>query len=140
MKKDTNNLQYGIYIDHKTAFVIAVDNLTVTTEEIRNAFAVSPHYAGETSSKTGMLGVTVSPQRRQQNKGNSDFRKFCKTVLAPLKRVNQVMLFGPADAKYELHKVMEEKKSLAQLYCRVKTTDKMNKADAVRFVKALYLS
>jgi hypothetical protein len=141
MKKDTNNLQYGIYIDHTTAFVITVNEFNaVKTEEIRNTFVSPSRFSGETTVKSGMLGTTLDHQRSKQNKANTDFKKFCNSVTTSLKKVNQLLLFGPADAKYALHHAIENKKSLARHYCVVKTTAPLNKSAATRFVKEYYTS
>ena len=138
MKKDFNTLQYGIFIDHKKAVVVSINEKNLIATESFKAPLTGLHFKGEKTTKTGLLGKTVNRQKKQQNQTNLNFRKFCKTVAGQLKRANQIYIFGPADAKYALQNEVQKRKSLAAVYLKVATTAPMLQKEVIRTVKKYY--
>ena len=138
MKKDFNTLQYGIFIDHKKAVVVSINEKNLIATESFKAPLIALHFKGEKTTKTGLLGKTVNRQKKQQNQTNLNFRKFCKTVAGQLKRANQIYIFGPADAKYALQNEVQKRKSLAAVYLKVATTAPMLQKEVIRTVKKYY--
>lgn len=138
MKKAYNTLQYGVFIDQQKAHVVSIDEKNkIVSTTLRNA-PVHQRFKGEATTKTGMLGHTLNRQRQQQNREHEYFRKFCKTVANQLKKANQVLIFGPADAKYLLHQEMEKMKTLKQLYVVIGRSAPLTRAEAERKVKQYY--
>ncbi|MFM7838826.1 MAG: hypothetical protein ACKO6K_04615 [Chitinophagaceae bacterium] len=138
MKKDFNTIQYGIFIDHKKAVVVSIDEKNQIATESLKAPLTSLHFKGEKTTKTGMLGKTVNRQKKQQNQTNLNFRKFCKTVAGQLKKANQIYIFGPADAKYALQNEIEKRKSLSAVYLKVAKAAPMVQKEVIRTVKKYY--
>jgi hypothetical protein len=90
-------------------------------------------FKGEETNKIGMLGTTLGGQRKRQNKENELTKHFMKDVLSKLSQPSVIMIVGPADAKYDLHRQLDKTKSLKPAFVEIKTTDKMKPAE----VKAL---
>ena len=135
MKKSVNIMQYGIFIDHKKAILVSIDGKNNTaTEEIK--MTESPaRFSGESTDKTGMFRHTLDHQSRKQNKDQNEFRKFCKEIATRLKFANQIFIFGPAEGKYDLHREIEGRKSMSNVYVEIGSSDKMTKAEVIRTVQ-----
>lgn len=138
MKKAYHTIQYGVFIDHKKAYIVGIDEKNKMSSETLKAPLVQPRFKGETTTKTGMLGHTLNRQAQQQNRENGYFRKFCKVVAGRLKKANQLFIFGPSEAKYVLHQELEHTKSLKHLYVVMGKSEPLTRAEAERYVKQYY--
>lgn len=138
MKKAFNNRQYGVFIDTKKAILVSIDDQKEMTAEDFRSPLPALHFAGETTTKTGLLGRTLSRQPHVQRKTQEDFRKWCKTIVAKMVKASQVYIFGPSEAKYILQHEVERRKTLQNVFMEVETTDKLNRGEVLRQVKAHY--
>jgi hypothetical protein len=135
MKKNVNIMQYGIFIDHKKAIIVAIDGENnISSEEYK--FPASPsRFAGEGTDKTGLFRHTLNRQDHKQQRAQAEFKKFCKEIVGKLNKANQVYIFGPAEGKYDLYREIEGRKSMSEVYVEIGTSDKMKKTEIVRAVK-----
>lgn len=138
MKKAYNTIQYGIFIDNKKAYIVGIDEKNKLASETIKPPQAQMHFKGETTNKTGMLGHTLNRQQKQQNQAHLYFSKFCKTIAGRLKKANQLIIFGPSDAKYILHRELEKVKSLKHLYVVLRKTEPQTRIEAERYVKQFY--
>lgn len=138
MKKAYNLTQYGVFIDHSKAYIVAIDEKNEVSAEALKAPLGHLHFAGEKTTKTGQLGHTLNQQRKQQNKGHQEFSRFCKLITGKLTRANQIYVFGPSTAKQALRREIEQTKALKGIYLKIATRNKMDKRGAVREVKGFY--
>ena len=63
--------------------------------------------------------------KHAQNKLQQQRKAFLKSVVGKMNKVESVIILGPADTKYELHKEMEKKKTFSSIPVQVKSADKM---------------
>jgi len=135
MKKALNTLQYGIYINRRKAVLVSLDG----NRELSTADFSSPvttlHFAGESSSKTGLFGHTLNRQQQQQRKKEEDLKKWCKSLVARMKNAGQVFIFGPSDTKYLLQHEVERRKTMQHVYMEMETTDNLTRNQVIRLVK-----
>jgi hypothetical protein len=127
MKKKNNNcLQYAIWIDLQKAVIACKDEEgSVSTESLQSEIDTRVRFDGEGSNKNRMFGATLNQEKHAQNKIQQQRKAFLKEVVGKLSKVESVIILGPADTKYELHKEMEKKKSLSNVPVQVKSADKM---------------
>lgn len=129
-KPDVNNVDYGIYIDRKVCFVIGLDH------SFHEAFLLS-----ETNVNEGALPRSTKVDRQQehlQNDKNEQLKKFCKSIIERLVNAHSLLIFGPAESKYELQKEIRNTKSLKNVPEELETTDAMDRGGAERFVREYY--
>lgn len=127
MKKKTPDLlQYAIWIDQKKAIIACMDKAgQITTESMESAIETHVRFPGETSSKSRLFSSTLNNEKHQQNKQQQQRKAFLKEVASHLSKVGVVVIMGPAETKYELHKELEKKKSMANARLELKSADKM---------------
>jgi len=131
-KKSANTINYGIWIDHKKAIIVYIDGSGMITEEdLISSVNSRERFPGEGSSKTGLFNTSLNVQAKEQNREQEQMHQFCKRIIAKIPVTAAfVLLVGPAEAKYDLHKEISRKKSLAHIPVEVKTTGKL-KAEAL---------
>ncbi|WP_290798141.1 hypothetical protein [Flavihumibacter sp. UBA7668] len=127
MKKKNNNcLQYAIWIDLQKAVIACKDEEgSVSTESLQSEIDTRVRFDGEGSNKNRLFGAKLNQEKHAQNKLQQQRKAFLKEVVGKLAKVESVIILGPADTKYELHKEMEKKKSLSNVPVQVKSADKM---------------
>lgn len=140
MKKRSNKKNaYAIWLDHKSAIVVCVDGEGNTiTEPIKSGIFARRRFSGEETDKTGMLGKTLDQQKRKQNKEHEMIKHFMKNIVAKISHPSIIMIMGPADAKYDLHRQLDSSKSLKPEWVEIKTMKKM-KASEIRSALAMRL-
>lgn len=125
-KKNPNCLKYAIWIDQQKAIIACMNEEgDISTDTLESGIETHVRFEGETSSKSRLFGATLNKEKQAQNKLNQQRKAYLKGVVAQLKKVESVVIMGPADTKYELHKEMEKKKTLASARVEMKSADKM---------------
>jgi len=125
--KTKSPIHCAIWIDHKKAIIVKREGAAFMAAEVLLSDSAShQRFKGEGSSKTGLFGTTLNNKEKEQHRGQEILGHFYKKVITHIPAtVAFVLLAGPAEAKYELHKVLGKKKSLAHVPTEVKTTGKI---------------
>jgi hypothetical protein len=129
MRKETNSIDYGIYIDGEKAFVIALDHLV--HEALISNIIFENH---EPNPHSGH----VSSQEHVQNRKNGQLKKFCKSIIENVANANCIVVFGPSTSKFELQKEIQNTKRLNNVKEELVVADVMDKTTALQFVKNFY--
>lgn len=90
---------YGIYIDHKKAIIVALNEYDRSLEPLVGVELNIPEEGtGEHEGET------------PQAKAKRLLKAFCKKVIDRLETPpHRVVLFGPSEEKYELHKELQHR-------------------------------
>lgn len=118
MKTRKDFINYGIYIDHKKSFIIALNN--VIHEECI-----------EGSNGNNEI------KKRLHVKNNENIKNFCKSIIGKLDQAHRLLIFGPAESKYQLQKEIKDSKVIHHISEELLVTDKMEKEEALWFVKKI---
>jgi len=137
MKQHIEGMDYGIYIDHPHAIVIAFQGGNESHQVYHSGIGGKHqiHFRGEGSDKTGLFGHTLSNESKHQHQINGDFKKFCKMVIETLAQPRRIFVFGPSDAKFELQRDIRDTKSLQAVPEELKTSTPMEAPEAIRFAR-----
>ena len=114
----------GLWIDHKQAVLVFVENTAEIIKHIRSGIEKSRRKSG----------VSIPADDVRQRELTSHLNVFYDEVAAALKCSKRILLMGPGEAKGELQKRLE----LVPLPGReitVETTDKMTEPQIVAKVK-----
>ena len=110
----------GLWIDHKEAVIVfTASNADSAEETKRMESGMEKHvrYSGHAASEG------VAEDRRDQ-KHASELDQYYDDVIAQLKDVTSILIFGPGEAKGEFKKRLEHKGADERIV-GVETTDKM---------------
>lgn len=130
MKPEVNNIDYGIYIDRKRSFIVAL-----------NHFVHEELLLAETEDNEGLLPRSTNVNRQQvhlQNDKNENLKKFCKHIISRIENAHRILVFGPSMPKFELQQELKETKRLKHIEEILKTTESMTRNEAQLFVQEHY--
>ena len=113
----------GIWMDHHNAHLIEFSTEVKETKTITSDFTFQDKEETLQRSESEM-------HNKEQHKQST----FYKNLAAVIKDYNEVLLFGPTDAKVELFNFLKEKHKYDNIKIEVKNTDKMSDVDQHQFV------
>jgi hypothetical protein len=128
MKTSVNSYRYGVWIDRKHAMIIKIDaEGNQAYSEIISGLGTRTRFEGETTTKTGMLGTTLSWQKKSQEKENNYMKKFVTKVVDCLQNANAVLILGSADTRFELQNAIDKRKTMHDTWIENKPEEKLDR-------------
>jgi acetyl-CoA carboxylase beta subunit len=116
----------GIWMDHSNAHVIEFSP-EMKTRHIQSKFTK------EEKEKT-----LAKSEQMMHNKEQGQQLEFYKQLEEIIQHCDEVLLFGPTDAKRELHNHLSEDHRFANIKIEVKSADKMSEHDEKEFVRKYF--
>lgn len=116
--------QLGIWMDHSSAHIIEYSDSSLETETIDTNFT---HQDKESSLRKS---ENLMHNKEQQQQGN-----YYKKLGEVIKSFDEVLLFGPTDAKTELYNLLTADPHFSKIKIEVKQTDKMTENQEHAFVR-----
>ena len=122
----TTTKKLGIWMDHASAHVMEVADPIVTNIVLSE----STH---EEKEKTLQKGESMMQNKNQQQLG-----AYYKSLSETIKNYDEVLLFGPTDAKTELLNILKADLSFSKIKIETRQTDKMTENQEQAFVKEYF--
>ena len=117
----------GIWMDHSSAHLTEYSNNPMVTKTILSKFT---HEVKENSLVKGESLM----HKKEQHK----HAEYYKEIGEFIKNYEEVMLFGPTDAKSELFNILRSDHLFAKIKIEIKQTDKMTEFQQHEFVKEYF--
>lgn len=119
----------GIYMNHSKAHLIEFPTSTFESKTINSKFQ---HVDKErTLSKNENL---------MHNKEQHEQAEYYRQLGEILRNYDEVVLFGPTNAKQELHNTLKDNHLFEKIRIETKETDKMLEKDQLHFVENHFLN
>jgi stalled ribosome rescue protein Dom34 len=118
----------GIWMDHSVAHLMEYTKDSMETETVESTF--THQNREETLSRSENL---------MHNKEQQKQRSFYTELAEEIKRYNEVVLFGPTDAKVELFNILKEDHHFDEINIGVENADKMSENQQHAFIRAYFL-
>lgn len=135
-KKNTNCMQYAIWIDLQQAMIASMDgDGNIMFESLQSHIETHPRYPGEKSVKQRIFSSTLSMEKHQQNHLKKERQIYLKEVAKHLDRVSSVLILGPADTKFELQKELERQKSFSKARFELRPAGRMKEHELKAMLK-----
>lgn len=130
MKKATNNLRYGLWLDSRHAKILKIfPDGKIEFHELQSENAKRQRFSGETTNKTGMLGITLSPEKKMQARENNHLNKFMKAIVSHLDHANAILILGSGDARFELQNTINKSKTMNGVWIENKPSVKLSRKE-----------
>ena len=113
----------GIWMDHAHAHLIEYSD-PMSTKFLTSKFTFD--------EKERSL---VKSERMMHNKEQHEESEYYKEIGEHIRKYDEVLLFGPTDAKVELFNMMEADHNFSKIKIAVKQADKMTENEEHAFVK-----
>lgn len=114
----------GVYLDHAQANSINFQHESENIDTIDSDF---DHFEKEKSLSKSESGM--------HNKEQQDLGAFFKKIAKVIMNYDDVLLFGPTDAKVELFNYLQSEHKYDEIKMEVKNTDKLTENQKLEFVK-----
>jgi stalled ribosome rescue protein Dom34 len=113
----------GIWMDHSTANLIDLDSN-------KNTHTISSNFTTNTKEDALTKSESLMHNKRQQMNEN-----FYEKIGSEILKYNHVLLFGPTNAKVELHNYLKKDLHFKDIKIDTKPTDNMTDNEQFAFVK-----
>jgi hypothetical protein len=116
--------QAGVWIDHRKAVIVTLNNGMERTSVILSRVEKHPERAGDSPMKGAYEARQVPADDSRQRALTGELNIYYDAVIAALSSHQSLLIFGPGEAKGELHQRLLKKKHSTQAIV-VQTSDKM---------------
>jgi len=127
----------GLWIDHRKAIIVTLSDKGQETKEIlSNVEKQLGRIEGKHSTAPFESG-SVKPDDKQQRGFTKNIKVFYQEVLAHITDAQEILIFGPGEAKGELQKLMEQN-NLHDRVAVVESADKMTDGQVAARVETFF--
>ncbi len=117
----------GIWMDHQNA------NLMEFTADPIRTKTIDSKFTHEAKEQTLAKGESLMHNKEQHEQAD-----YYKQLGATIRNYNEVLLFGPTDAKVELLNTLKADHRFANIKIKIKETDKMTDNQQHAFVREYF--
>ena len=117
----------GVWIDHSRAYLTEYTSGPMETKVIRSEFTHEDKEQGLNKSENQM-------HKKEQHQHSEYYRKIADVI----RNYDDVILFGPTDAKIELLNILKHDHLFAKINIETKQTDKMSDYQQQAFIKEYF--
>ncbi len=125
----------GVWIDHRKAVIVTIspegEHITLITSKVEK----HPERGGDSPLKGAYEARQVPADDSRQRALTGELNIYYDAVIAALRNYDNLLLFGPGEAKDELHKRLLKMKLGARV-AAVQTDDKMTDGQIVAKVRS----
>ena len=115
----------GIWIDHRRAVIVAIDEGEEKTTVLLSAAEKHPERSGDSPMHGRYESRQVPADDRRQRVLTKELNVYYDAVVAAVRSVDSLLICGPGEAKGELRRRFD-KKGLGARIAAVETEDKMS--------------
>jgi hypothetical protein len=127
----------GVWIDHRRSVVVTLAADREHIAHIVSNVEKHPERGGDSPLKGSYEARQVPADDSRQRALTGELNVYYDTVIAALRDCESFLLFGPGEAKGELHKRLIKAK-LGPRVLAVETVDKMTDSQIIAKVRASY--
>ena len=124
----------GVWIDHRRAVVVGLTSEGEHVATIASQVEKHPERGGDSPLKGRYESLQVPADDSRQRALTGELNHYYDSVIAAVRGFQQVLLFGPGEAKGELQKRLVKMK-LGGLVSAVESEDKMSEPQIVAKVR-----
>ncbi len=120
----TTGKKLGIWMDHSSAHLMEFTTDPIETKTIESEFTHQEKHHNLSKSESQM-------HNKEQHKHSEYYKKLGEVI----RDYDEVILFGPTQAKHELYNLLKDDHLFAKIKIEIKESDKMTENQKHAFVK-----
>ena len=128
----------GIWLDHEKAFIVLMVKGEQTVATVDSRVERGGRLSGGSRSKTPWGPQEKSSEQKKLERQKLQLQRYYDRILDKIRDTQSVFIMGPGEAKGELQKRIESRKTFLKTSVTVESADKMTKRQVVARAKALY--
>ena len=134
MKKYT-----GIWLDQEKAFVISKLNGEEDFFKVRSEVDGRVRVSGGSRSKTPYGPQEAVSENTREERRKHQLRRYYQAIIKELNDSDEILIFGPGEAKLGLVREIKKSKALNSRIAGVETADKMTEAQMRAKVNSYFI-
>lgn len=127
----------GVWLDKEKAYVISVNGGKHQIEKIESNVETRVRYEGETKSYSRVGGMVVNPSKKKTKREKHQLSHYLADLSCKLTGAEKILIFGPADVKKELKKILIRRKDKPAI--SLESADQMTENQMVARVKKHFM-
>ena len=116
----------GIWIDHKKAVIVSVSGPNVSAKTLESEVGPHSRYSGPADG---------GGEKNYEERHGQHLHKYYDEVISQMGHPEDLLIFGPGEAKLELKERLTRTPSLSECTVEIQTTDKLTDPQVVAKVK-----
>ena len=130
--------QTGIWLDKEKAYIINLSEVKHTFKTIESDISIRERFEGEGKEYGKFGGQFLSMENKKQNRIKKQSAEYLKRIISEIKNSDEVLLFGPAEMKTDLEKLILKDNNLKGKLIGVKTADSMTENQLAAWVREFF--
>ena len=130
--------QTGIWLDKEKAYLINLSEVKHTIKTIESNISIRERFEGEGKKYGRFAGQFLSMENKKKNRIKKQSVEYLKRIISETNNSDEIMLFGPAEMKTDLEKMILKDNKLKDKLVAVKAADSMTENQLVAWVKVFY--
>jgi hypothetical protein len=126
----------GIWIDHRRAVVVTIENGEESIKTIEGEVDHKPKAAGRSGNPTKYGPQATINEHRVEENYKLHVVNFYKDVIKTIGKPDELLVMGPAQAKLEFASELEKVSELRGIALKIETADKMTDPQIAAKVRA----
>ncbi len=128
----------GIWLDQKEAMIVTLYENTASTKMIYSEIETRERIPGESKIYGRFGDQFLNDEKNKENRINELTTKYLNNIVDQLKKVDEILLFGPAQIKTKLEKLIQKNHVLAAKLKSVQNANNMTDNQKVAYVKEYF--
>lgn len=128
----------GIWIDQKEANIITLLEDSQEYKTIYSDIETRERFSGETKQYGRFGDQYLNYEKGKENKINELTTKFLNVIIKKLNDIDELLIFGPAQTKSKLEKLIQKIPDLNSKLKDVQTSKNMSENQKIAYVKSYF--
>jgi stalled ribosome rescue protein Dom34 len=133
MKKQT-----GVWLDKEKAIIINLDEGKHSIKYIDSDIEGRERFPGEGKNFGRFGSQFLSMENKKKNRTKKQLTTYLKRIVSEIKNADEIVLFGPAEMKTELEKLILDDHTFKGKLLGVKPADSITENQIVAWVKEFF--
>lgn len=128
--------QFGVWIDHEKALIVAAGQDTVTV--LPSHVPGHPRFKGGGGYPGGDSSQGGGSEKRSEEHYRHEFTRYFDEVIAAIGRAETVLIFGPGEAKHQLAERLGHATARPRPTIAIEASDRLTEAQVVAKVSKYF--
>lgn len=129
------NNKTGIWIDHKKAVIVSVSDDRVSATTMESELGPHTRFSGRASYPTPDGPQDGGGEKQYEERYGQHLDRYYDEVIRRVGHPEAMLIFGPGEAKLQLHARLGHTKAFSECAVVIATTDKLTDPQIVAKVK-----
>lgn len=128
----------GIWVDHENAIIVFLIDGRESCSRVEADAEGHFRFSGGRRTSPTYGHQDISPERRIEERYRQHLHKYYRKVIHAVRGADEIFIFGPGEAKFELKKEFKKSRELSARIVGIERADKMTESEIVAKARDFY--